>query len=52
MKTFFDQHRHNYRVEPICKVLQIARSGYRRHAAKQRNPTLCCPVHVPSIMKP
>ncbi len=42
MKTFIDQHRHNYGVEPICKVLQIAPSGYRRHAAQQRNPALRC----------
>ena len=29
-------------VEPICKVLQIAPSGYRRHAAQKRNPDLLC----------
>ena len=29
-------------VEPICKVLQIAPSGYRRYAAQQRNPALRC----------
>lgn len=29
-------------VEPICKVLQIAPSCYRRHEAQQRNPALCC----------
>ena len=29
-------------VEPICKVLQIAPSGYRRHAAQQRDPNLRC----------
>jgi len=37
-----DKHRHTYGVEPICKVLQIAPSGYRRHAAQQRNPDLRC----------
>jgi putative transposase len=42
MKTFIDQHRHTYGVEPICKVMQIAPSGYRRHAAQQRNPELRC----------
>jgi transposase InsO family protein len=31
-------HRDTFGVEPICKVLQIAPSGYRRHAAQQRNP--------------
>jgi putative transposase len=31
-----------YGVEPICKVLQIAPSGYRRYAAQKRNPELLC----------
>ena len=35
-----DVHRDTFGVEPICKVLQIAPSGYRRHAAQQRNPAL------------
>jgi putative transposase len=42
MKNFVDQHRNTYGVEPICKVLQIAPSGYRRHAAQRRNPALRC----------
>ena len=29
-------------VEPICKVLPIAPSGYRRRAASQGNPSLRC----------
>ena len=37
-----DQHRHTHGVEPICKVLQIAPSGYRRHAVFQRKPELRC----------
>jgi hypothetical protein len=37
---FIDQHRATHGVEPICKALQIAPSGYWRHAAQQRNPTL------------
>jgi transposase InsO family protein len=37
-----NQHRDIHGVEPICKVLQIAPSGYRRHAAQQRNPNLRC----------
>lgn len=37
-----DKHRDIHGVEPICKVLQIAPSGYRRHAAQQRNPNLRC----------
>jgi putative transposase len=35
-----DEHRHTYGVEPICRVLQIAPSGYRRHAARRRRPDL------------
>ncbi len=35
-----DQHRDAYGVEPICNVMQIAPSGYRRHAAQQRDPAL------------
>ena len=40
MKAFVDTHRDTYGVEPICKVLQIAPSGYRRHAARVRDPSL------------
>ena len=42
MSDFIDQHRQRHGVEPICRVLQIAPSGYRRHAAQQRDPTLRC----------
>lgn len=42
MRAFVDEHRDVYGVEPICKVLQIAPSGYRRYAAQQRNPALRC----------
>ena len=35
-----DKHRATHGVEPICKVLQIAPSGYRRHAACGRTPEL------------
>ena len=37
-----DKYRHSHGVEPICEVLQIAPSGYRRHAARLRNPELRC----------
>jgi transposase InsO family protein len=37
---FVDMHRDAHGVEPICKVLQIAPSGYWRHAARQREPAL------------
>ena len=42
MRQFIDQHRDIYGIEPICKVLQIAPSGYRRYAAQERNPALRC----------
>lgn len=40
MNAYIDQHRDTYGVEPICNVLQVAPSAYRRHAARQRNPEL------------
>ncbi|XRI72603.1 IS3 family transposase [Acidithiobacillus montserratensis] len=43
LKGFVDQYRGDYGVEPICKVLQMAPSGYRRHAALQKNPALRSP---------
>lgn len=39
MKAFVDRHRDTFGVEPICKVLQIAPSGYRHHAAQLRDPS-------------
>lgn len=38
MRTFVEEHQERFGVEPICKVLQIAPSGYRRHAARRRDP--------------
>ncbi|AOU97834.1 transposase [Acidihalobacter yilgarnensis] len=40
MNAYIDEHRDAYGVEPICRVLQVAPSAYRRHAARQRNPEL------------
>lgn len=40
MKAFIDEHRDTYGVEPICKVLPIAPSTYRQHAARLANPVL------------
>lgn len=40
MNAYIDQHRDTYGVEPICNVLRVAPSAYRRHAARQRNPEL------------
>jgi putative transposase len=39
---FIDKHRDIHGVEPICKVLQIAPSGYRRRAALRRDPQRRC----------
>ena len=38
MKAFIDEHRAEYGVEPICRVLPIAPSTYRAHAARQAEP--------------
>jgi transposase InsO family protein len=38
MKTFIDDHREAYGVEPICRVLPIAPSTYREHVARRRDP--------------
>jgi putative transposase len=38
--AFVDEHRQAFGVEPICDVLQVAPSAYRRHAARQRDPSL------------
>jgi len=42
LKDFVDKHRETHGVEPICKALQIAPSGYWRQAACQRKPELRC----------
>ena len=42
MRDFIDKHRDVHGVEPICKVLQIAPSGYRRHAALRHEPQRRC----------
>ncbi|WP_374400835.1 IS3 family transposase [Niveibacterium sp.] len=43
LKTFVDQHRTQFGVESICRVLRIAPSAYWRHAARHRSPALCSP---------
>ncbi len=43
MKPFVDQHRDCFGVEPICKALQVAPSGYWREAARSRQPARCPP---------
>ena len=42
MYALVDEHRAEHGVEPICKVMQIAPSAYRRHAARCRDSTLLC----------
>ncbi len=42
MKAFIDKHRDAFGVEPLCKVLQVAPSAYRRHAALLREPHRRC----------
>jgi putative transposase len=38
MKSFIDEHREVYGVEPICRVLLIAPSTYYEHAARKADP--------------
>lgn len=38
MKAFIDEHRGEFGVEPICKVLPIAPSTYYLHAARAKDP--------------
>lgn len=40
--AFIDRHQDRFGVEPICKVLQVAPSGYWRHAAERCDPGLRC----------
>lgn len=42
MNGFIDVHRERFGVEPICKVLQVAPSAYRRMVARRRDPALRC----------
>lgn len=38
MIGFIDQHRAEYGVEPICRILPIAPSTYHAHAVRRRDP--------------
>ena len=40
MIAFIDDHRGDYGVEPICRVLPIAPSTYYAHIARQADPSL------------
>jgi transposase InsO family protein len=39
MYAFIDAHRHEYGVEPICRVLEIAPSGYYAAKQEERDPS-------------
>ena len=43
MYGLVEEHRPTFGVETICKVLQIAPSGYRRHAARRSGRSLLSP---------
>jgi putative transposase len=43
MIAFIDANRDSYGVEPICKVLPIAPSSYRAHAAQRRDQAKLSP---------
>jgi putative transposase len=40
MYGLVDEHRPTFGVEPICRILEIAPSAYRRHAARRRDRSL------------
>ncbi|WP_156170716.1 IS3 family transposase [Croceicoccus naphthovorans] len=39
MIAFIDEHRNDYGVEPICRVLPIAPSTYHEHVAQRHDPS-------------
>ena len=39
MYQFIDAHRETYGVEPICRILAIAPSGYYEHKAREADPS-------------
>jgi transposase InsO family protein len=39
MKMFIDEHREDYGVEPICRMLPISPSTYRAHARRIADPS-------------
>ena len=43
MRSFIDQHRERFGVEPICRVLQVAPSAFWQSCARQRDPSLSPP---------
>jgi transposase InsO family protein len=52
MIAFIDAHRGAYGVEPICRVLPIAPSTYRAHAARRADPAKAPPrVRRDAVLK-
>ena len=43
MTAFIDEHRDEYGVEPICRVLPIAPSTYHERVAQRRDPSRLSP---------
>jgi putative transposase len=43
MTSFIDEHRGDYGVEPICRVLPIAPSTYHERVAQPRDPSRLSP---------
>ena len=53
MIAFIDDHRGEYGVEPICRVLKIAPSTFHAHAARRRRPETAPPrVQRDEALKP
>jgi putative transposase len=53
MTSFIDEHRGEYGVEPICRVLPIAPSTYHERVAQRRDPSRLSPrVQRDEAMKP
>ncbi|MBS0429387.1 MAG: IS3 family transposase [Proteobacteria bacterium] len=53
LKDFIDKYRDAFGVEPLCKVLQVAPSAYRRHAALLREPhKRCARAHRDEMLMP
>jgi len=53
MVAFIDDHRVEYGVEPICKVLPIAPSTYYEHKARERDPSrLSARVQRDAMLRP
>ena len=53
MTSFIDEHRGEYGVEPICRVLPIAPSTYHERVASRRDPSRLSPrAQRDEAMKP